>query len=134
DHLLPRFDETFSVLLEDLRLRGLLDSTLVVCMGEFGRAPLVARERTFAGTTPGRKHWAGCYSVVAAGAGVTPGKVVGASDRVGAYPVTPAYGPGDLAATLFSALGIDPGDHYRDPLDRPVRIAEGKPIRALYQA
>ncbi|MFO0842941.1 MAG: DUF1501 domain-containing protein [Gemmataceae bacterium] len=133
DHLLPRFDQTFSVLLEDLRERGLLDSTLVVCMGEFGRAPRVALEKTFAGSTPGRKHWAACYSIVAAGAGVTPGKVVGASDRSAAYPVTPAYSPGDVAATLFHALGLDPAGHYRDALDRPIRLAEGKPMRALYE-
>ncbi|MFO0878061.1 MAG: DUF1501 domain-containing protein [Gemmataceae bacterium] len=133
DHLLPRFDQTFSVLLEDLRERGLLESTLVLCQGEFGRAPLVAVERNFAGTTPGRKHWAGCYSLVAAGAGVVPGKVVGVSDRHAAYPVTPAFSPADLAATQFAALGIDPHGHFFDTLDRPIVISEGDPIRALYQ-
>ena len=80
--LLPRFDQSFSALLEDLKQRGLLDSTLVVCMGEFGRAPLVALEPKFAGATPGRKHWAGVYSVVLAGAGVAGGGVYGASDRL----------------------------------------------------
>ena len=114
DHLLPRFDRTFSVLLEDLRQRGLLDSTLVVCMGEFGRAPRVALERNFAGASPGRKHWAAVYSIVLAGAGVQGGKVVGASDRLGAYPATPAHSPADVAATIFEALGIDPAGHYRD--------------------
>ncbi len=69
-HLLPRFDESFSTLLEDLDSRGLLDTTLVVCMGEFGRAPLVAVEKNVVGTTPGRKHWAACYSIVLAGAGI----------------------------------------------------------------
>src|SRR5262249_11383482 len=67
DHLLPRFDQSFAVLLSDLEQRGLLDSTLVVCMGEFGRAPLVALEPKFAGASPGRKHWAGVYSIVLAG-------------------------------------------------------------------
>lgn len=133
DHLLPRFDHTFSVLLDDLEQRGLLDSTLVVCMGEFGRAPVVALEKTFAGTAPGRKHWAACYSIVMAGAGVARGKVVGASDRRGAYPATRAYGPADVAATMFHALGIDPSGHYTDALDRPIRIAEGQPIRAVYE-
>jgi hypothetical protein len=131
-HLLPRFDHTFAALLLDLEQRGLLDTTLVVCMGEFGRAPRVALERNFAGTSPGRKHWAAVYSIVLAGAGVTRGGVVGASDRLGAYPSTQPVGPGDVAATMFSALGIDPGGHYHDPLERPFPIAEGKPIRALY--
>ena len=132
DHLLPRFDATFSVLLEDLEARGLLDTTLVICMGEFGRAPRVALEKTFAGSTPGRKHWAACYSLLMAGAGVARGKVLGASDRLGAYPASPSYSPGDVAATVFHALGIDPAGHYRDALDRPYRIAEGKPIAGVY--
>jgi hypothetical protein len=131
-HLLPRFDATFSVLLEDLEQRGLLDTTLVVCMGEFGRAPRVALERTFAGSTPGRKHWAACYSLLMAGAGVARGKVLGASDRYGAYPASQSYSPGDVAATIFHALGMDPEGHYRDALDRPIRLAEGRPIWGVY--
>ena len=132
-HLLPRFDGTFSTLLEDLEVRGLLETTLVVCMGEFGRAPRVALEKNFAGASPGRKHWAAVYSIVLAGAGVTPGKVVGASDRRGAYPSTAPYSPADVAATLLAALGIDPESHYRDPLERPYQAAQGKVIRALYE-
>jgi hypothetical protein len=132
-HLLPRFDQTFSTLLLDLEQRGLLDSTLVVCMGEFGRAPLVAVERNFVGRSPGRKHWAAVYSIVLAGAGVSRGKLLGRSDRHGAYPATPPVGPPDVAATIFTALGIDPTGNYRDPLDRPYRISEGRPIRGLYE-
>jgi hypothetical protein len=132
EHLLPRFDRTFSALLDDLEQRGLLETTLVVCMGEFGRAPLVALEKTFAGSSPGRKHWAGVYSIVMAGAGVSRGKVLGASDRIGAYPSTPAYGPADVAATIFAALGIDPAGHYRDALDRPYAVSEGKVIGGVY--
>jgi hypothetical protein len=131
-HLLPRFDASFAALLTDLQQRGLLESTLVVCMGEFGRAPRVALERTFAGSSPGRKHWAAVYSIVLAGAGVARGGVVGASDRNGAYPASHPVGPGDVAATLFAALGIDPSGHYTDAQGRPYRIAEGRPIRALY--
>jgi hypothetical protein len=93
DRLLPRFDESFSALIEDLDQRGLLDETLVVCMGEFGRAPRVALEPKFAGATPGRKHWATVYSIAVAGAGVTRGAALGASDRMGAEPVTERYGP-----------------------------------------
>jgi uncharacterized protein (DUF1501 family) len=131
-HLLPRFDRTFAALLEDMESRGLLDETLVVCMGEFGRAPRVALEPRFAGATPGRKHWAGVYSIVLAGAGIGRGGVVGASDRIGAYPGSTAYGPRDVAATLFAALGIDPGSHYADPAGRPYVVSAGKPIEAIY--
>ncbi|MGH7199739.1 MAG: DUF1501 domain-containing protein, partial [Planctomycetaceae bacterium] len=132
-HLLPRFDQSFSALLEDLDARGLLADTLVLCLGEFGRAPLVAYEAKFAGRSPGRKHWAACYSIVAAGAGVARGKTLGRSDHLGGYPRSAAYAPWDVAATLFSALGIDPSGHYTDPAGRPYRIADGRPIVGLYE-
>lgn len=132
-HLLPRFDESFSALLEDLDQRGLLDQTLVVCLGEFGRAPLVALEKKFAGSSPGRKHWANVYSIVMAGAGVKRGGVVGASDRLGGAPISPRISPADVAATIFSALGVDPHGHYRDDLGRPLPIAAGRPIAELYE-
>ncbi len=132
NHLLPRFDESFSAFIEDLDQRGLLDSTLVVCMGEFGRAPRVALEPRFSGATPGRKHWASVYSIVLAGAGVQRGAIVGASDRLGAEPATERYGPWDAAATMFHALGIDPRGHYTDSLARPYLITTGRPIEALY--
>jgi hypothetical protein len=132
DRLLPRFDESFSALIEDLDERGMLDQTLVVCMGEFGRAPRVALEPKFAGATPGRKHWASVYSIVAAGAGVQRGAVVGASDRLGGEPITERYGPWDVAATMYHALGIDPKGHYTDTLGRPYLITTGRPIEAIY--
>lgn len=132
DVLLPRFDLSFSALLEDLQQRGLLDETLVVCMGEFGRAPLVALEKNFDGESPGRKHWPHVYSIVLAGAGVRGGHVVGASDKVGAYPASKQFGPWDVQATIFSALGIDPGGHYHDLTDRPYKISDGKVIDELY--
>jgi uncharacterized protein (DUF1501 family) len=132
--LLPRFDQGFSALLEDLEARGLLDETLVVCMGEFGRAPLVALERKFAGATPGRKHWASVYSAVLAGAGVSGGLVYGQSDKIAAHPVSDRVGPWDVAATMFSALGIDPATHYADSLGRPFPITVGSPIKGLYQS
>jgi uncharacterized protein (DUF1501 family) len=131
-HLLPRFDQTFATLIEDMESRGLLQETLVVCMGEFGRAPRVALEPRFAGATPGRKHWAGVYSIVLAGAGIGRGGVVGASDRIGAYPGSTPYGPWDVAATLFAALGIDPASHYTDLAGRPYVVSTGKPIAAVY--
>jgi hypothetical protein len=134
DHLLPRMDLNLSALLEDLHQRGLLEETLVVCMGEFGRAPRVALEPGFAGSIPGRKHWASVYTVLVAGAGVPGGLVVGASDRQGAYPRTTPFSPCDLAATMFAALGIDPGGHYQDPAARPYPISAGRPIQDLYRA
>jgi hypothetical protein len=131
--LLPRFDVSVSALLEDLDQRGLLDQTLVVIMGEFGRAPLVALEPKFAGSSPGRKHWASAYSIVLAGAGVARGQVFGASDEIGARVYSDPVTPGDLAATMFSALGVDPAAHYRDATGRPFQVATGKSIAGLYR-
>ncbi len=132
NRLLPRFDQSFSTLLDDLDSRGLMDRTLVVCAGEFGRAPLVALEKNFAGESPGRKHWAACYSVIAAGAGVQPGQVIGASDRRGAYPATESWGPWDLTATMFSALGLDPDSHFTDKAGRLFPMTTGQIITPLY--
>ncbi|HUG94351.1 MAG TPA: DUF1501 domain-containing protein, partial [Planctomycetaceae bacterium] len=134
DCLLPRFDQSFSALLEDLDDRGLLDETLVVCLGEFGRAPLVALEPRFAGATPGRKHWASVYSIALAGAGVGWGQVLGRSDRLGAHPASETYGPWDVAATIFYALGIDPESHYRDATGRPFAVSSGRAITRLWTA
>lgn len=131
-HLLPRFDQSFSALLEDLHHRGLLEQTLVIGMGEFGRAPLVALEKNFKGASPGRKHWSSVYSLVMAGAGVSPGSVVGASDARGAYPLSTPFGPWDVTATIFHALGIDPSTHYEDAQGRPYRISEGKVMEPIY--
>lgn len=132
EHLLPRFDRSFSALLEDLHQRGLLDQTLVVCAGEFGRAPLVALEKRFAGESPGRKHWSSCYSVVCAGAGVRGGLVLGSSDNRGAYPTSEKFGPWDLTATMFSALGIDPQGHFTTKSGQQFPLTGGRPIEALY--
>ncbi|MCP4513443.1 MAG: DUF1501 domain-containing protein, partial [Fuerstiella sp.] len=132
DHLLPRFDQSFSTLIEDLDDRGMLDETLVVCMGEFGRAPLVKLEPNFAGASPGRKHWPSVYSIVFAGAGVSRGTVVGASDEIGGFPASEHFGPWDTTATIFSALGIDPHHEYTDQVNRPYRISDGKVIDAIY--
>ncbi len=131
-HLLPRFDHSLSAFLLDLEQRGLLETTLVVVMGEFGRAPLVALEKNFAGTSPGRKHWGACYSVVLAGAGIVPGLVYGKSDRFAAYPQSDPVTPGDLAATKFHALGIAADSHYTDLTDRPYRVVTGNPVTKLF--
>ena len=130
--LLPRFDQSFSALLEDLDQRGLLETTLVVCLGEFGRAPLVAVESKFKGASAGRKHWAAAYSIVLAGAGVRGGTTVGATDKQAAYPISTKYGPWDVTATIFHALGIDPSGHFYDSSNRPYPLSSGQPIAALY--
>ncbi len=132
EHLLPRFDHSFAALLQDMDDRGLLKDTLVACIGEFGRAPQVAVEKSFKGTLPGRRHWGACYSVVLAGAGIQRGAVYGASDKQGAYPQSHPVTPGDLVATLFDALGIDPASHYTDATNRPYTIASGQPVTGLF--
>jgi hypothetical protein len=130
EHLLPRFDRTISAFLDDLQDRGLLDQTLVVLMGEFGRAPRVAREAKFAGEYPGRKHWSSCYSIVLAGGGISAG-VYGESDRIAAFPKKDLVTPGDFSATLLSALGIESTAHYHDSEGRPYRAATGNAIPGL---
>jgi hypothetical protein len=124
-HLLPQADQSLSALIEDLEARGLLDSTLVVAMGEFGRTPRINREG-------GRDHWPDCYSVLLAGGGVTGGAVYGASDRIGAYPASDPVTPGDLAATIFWRFGLDPATEVHDQAGRPHRLATGEPLRRLF--
>lgn len=125
NNLLPPFDRGFAALLEDLHERGLLDETLVVCLGEFGRTPRINGQA-------GRDHWAACNTVVLAGAGIRGGQVVGASDALAAYPATSPVTPGDLAATIYEALGIDRQSLLRDPLGRPLQLCDGTPLGALF--
>ena len=131
--LLPMTDQAFPTLLADLDERGLLDETLVVAMGEFGRTPKVGQIVSSAGASPqGRDHWPFCFTVLMAGGGITGGAVYGASDKYAAYPEKDPVTPGDIAATIYYALGIDPATEIVDPLDRPLPIAEGKPITAIF--
>lgn len=123
--LLPPFDLGFSALLDDLHQRGLLDETLVVCLGEFGRTPAINRDA-------GRDHWAACNSVVLAGGGVRGGQIHGASDRNAAYPAAMPVSPGDLAATIYHALGVDLHLELRDTLGRPLALANGRPLLSLF--
>ncbi|MEC9095265.1 MAG: DUF1501 domain-containing protein, partial [Planctomycetota bacterium] len=131
-YLVPRFDKTVTALISDMDDRGLLETTLVVIMSEFGRAPLIAREPNFPGNNAGRKHWARAYSIALAGAGVKRGAVLGATDRLGGEVVTDRYAPWDLTATVFNALGIPVDTHYKDPVDRPLPVTTGSPIVDLY--
>jgi hypothetical protein len=123
DCLCPQFDVTFDALLSDLADRGLLAETLVVAVGEFGRTPRINK-------LGGRDHWGYVFSMALAGAGVRGGQVIGASDRNGAYPVTDPIRGGDLTATIFHLLGIDPGGMFPDKTGRPHPITKGEPIAA----
>ena len=128
--LLPITDQTVPTLIRDLAARGLLDETLVVWMGEFGRTPRVMNTKQFG--PDGRDHWPMCYTVLFAGGGTIPGAVHGASDRLGAYPASDPVTPDDIAATMFWALGIDPATEVRDTLNRPLPIAAGQPVTAIF--
>ncbi|HEY1861487.1 MAG TPA: DUF1501 domain-containing protein, partial [Gemmataceae bacterium] len=123
--LIPPSDQAFSALIEDLDARGLLESTLVVAMGEFGRTPKM-------NNTAGRDHWPDCYTAVLAGGGVHGGAVYGASDKIAAYPAKDPATPADIAATIFWRFGIDPATEVRDQTDRPFRLAEGEPLTRLF--
>lgn len=125
DTLVPPMEQSFSTLLEDLEDRGLLESTLVIWMGDFGRTPTINREA-------GRDHWPQCYSVVLAGGGIRGGQVIGASDRTGAFPTALPVTPADIHATVFTALGYKPDAiHYQSPEGRPFPLSSGQPIRGL---
>jgi uncharacterized protein (DUF1501 family) len=123
---LPIFDQGFSMMIRDLSARGLLDDTLVVAMGEFGRTPKINKDI-------GRDHWGRASSMIFAGAGVRGGKVVGATDKEGAFVTDRPVRPADVAYTIFSALDIDPRKQLRTPEGRPVEIlSEGGLIDELY--
>lgn len=124
DNLCPQFDVTFSALMDDLSDRGLLDETLVVVIGEFGRTPKI-------NANGGRDHWGHVFSFAMAGAGIQGGQVIGASDKNGAYPATTPFTGGDLTATIFHLLGIDPSGVFHDKLNRPHPITKGEPIAAM---
>src|SRR5262249_18762135 len=130
ERLLPPLDQALSALLDDLEARGLLDRTLIVMGGEFGRTPRIS---TLPGAKlAGRDHWGALQSLFVAGAGVRGGNVVGASDKTGAYPRTAPIHPSDLAATIYSVLGLGPAPEYPDRLGRPFAATTGAPITALF--
>jgi len=130
DKLVPSLDRTLSTLLEDLAERGLLDSTIVLVMGEFGRTPHVNPNK-------GRDHWNHCWSLALGGGGISGGQVIGASDERGAYVAERMISVGDLFATIYKAFGIDWEKTYMTPIGRPVKIANsiedktGVPIKDL---
>ncbi len=121
----PPLDSAMAALLDDLGGSGLLNETLVVMIGDFGRTPKVMKG--------GRDHWAACFSAVFAGAGVQPGKIIGRSDKVGGYPVTPAFSPDDVGATIYSILGVDPHTEVHDRFNRPVQLNRGEVMKSLFE-
>jgi hypothetical protein len=123
--LLPQLDAGLGTLLEDLHQRGLLDETLVVVMGEFGRSPKV-------NPWAGRDHWPRCYSPLLAGGGVRGGFVYGKSDPIGADPADYPVTPHDVVATIYSLMGVPPETELPDHLGRPVRVGgPGQVIRGV---
>ncbi len=126
-HLLPKFDQTYSALIADLKDHGLLDETLVVCLGEMGRTP-----RTTSATY-GRDHWSFCFPAVIAGGGVRGGTLIGKSDKDAAYPIERRVSPQDLSRTIFDALGISDHELVYDTLGRPMPVMDdGQVIDELF--
>lgn len=130
DRLAPTLDRTLTALVEDLDERGLLQTTLVVAMGEFGRTPII-------NPALGRDHWPNCWSLALAGAGIKTGQVVGASDERGYNVAERVVTMGDLYATIYKTLGIDWKKEYMSPIGRPLKIANslddrtGSPVTEL---
>jgi uncharacterized protein (DUF1501 family) len=123
--LVPPMEQAFAALLEDLEGRGLLESTLVMWMSDFGRTPIINNKA-------GRDHWPQCYSVVLAGGGIRGGQVVGESDATGSAPKSRPVRPADIHATVLTALGYDPaGTTYTSTDGRPMTLSDGEPIREL---
>jgi len=122
---LPTTDAALSALLDDLAERGLLGETLVLWTGDFGRTPKVNGKA-------GRDHWPACQTVLLAGGGACGGRLIGTSDRNGAYPLSEPHRPDDVMASVFWALGLDPKTIIHDQLGRPMPIADGEPIQGLF--
>ncbi|MED5449179.1 MAG: DUF1501 domain-containing protein, partial [Planctomycetota bacterium] len=134
DHLknlmLPPTDQALSALIDDLDERGLLDDTLIVAAGEFGRTPRVFNLPQYY-ELPGRDHWGAVQSVFFAGAGASDGKVIGSSDADGGQPKDSKQTPESMAATIYDALGIDRHATWSDTLKRPHAVYHGSPIEGL---
>lgn len=125
DYCCPSFDRAYSALLSDLADRGLLEDTLVVVVGEFGRTPKINK-------WTGRDHWGSCYSAVLAGGGVQGGAIYGRSDKHAAYVVDAPVSPFDLHATVLHAFGVPPEATVPDPTGRPIRVTDGAPVTGLF--
>jgi len=126
NRLVPPMEQAYAALLDDLSERGLLDSTLVIWMGDFGRTPIINKDG-------GRDHWPHCYTMVLAGGGIRGGQVIGESDKTGAAPKARPITPADIHATVFSALGYDPlATNYAMSDGRPMPLSQGNIVRELF--
>jgi hypothetical protein len=127
---LPPWDQAVAALISDLDDRGLLENTMVIALGEFGRTPKIS---TLAGkTTAGRDHWSSAMSILFAGAGTPGGQVIGATDRLGHAPIDRPLSPENFVSTVYTKLGIDPGKHLITPAGRPAfLVSDPTPIREL---
>jgi hypothetical protein len=130
DYLFPPTDKALSALLDDLHESGLLESTLIVMAGEFGRTPRISTLPQFY-KLPGRDHWGAVQTVFFAGGGVRGGTVIGTSDKTGGYPASDPQTPENMAATIYQALGLPATAAWRDQANRPHYIYHGEPIRGL---
>ena len=130
DKLLPALDQGVSALIDDLHDSGLLEQTLVIVVGEFGRTPRISQLNGQG--LVGRGHWAAAYTALFAGAGVLGGQVIGATDKIGAYPTTAPFHPNDLGATVYESLGIDPETVLVDRLGRPIQLNRGQSMHQLF--
>jgi uncharacterized protein (DUF1501 family) len=129
----PKLDSAVSALLEDLHQSGLLDETLVLVVGEFGRSPRLGVSTSGNGNAPdGRDHWPYCYTGLIAGAGVRGGQVYGKSDATGSTPLENPVHPRDILATVYHTLGIDPQTIVYNQLNQPRELVKGEPIAALF--
>lgn len=127
--LLPPLDQSLAALMDDLDDRGLLSSTLVVVASEFGRTPKISKLSVY--RLPGRDHWGAAQSVMLAGGGVVGGRVIGATDALGAYPIEDPHTPENFAATIYDTLGIPRTAHWHDPAGRPYPVYHARPIGGL---
>lgn len=130
NHLFPPTDRAVSALLDDLEARGMLDSTLIVMAGEFGRTPKISHLSQFY-KRPGRDHWGAVQSVFFAGGGVKGGTVIGSTDAIGGYPQDLPQTPENMAATIYNALGIPQDADWYDTEDRPYAVYHAEPIEGL---
>ena len=131
DKLFPPTDQALSALLDDLNASGLLDSTLIVMAGEFGRTPRISTLPSHY-KLPGRDHWGKVQTVFLAGGGVIGGRVVGSSDKIGGFPRSDVQTPENLAATIYHTLGMPATVAWHDVQDRPHYVYRGNPITTLF--
>ena len=128
--LLPQLDQGLAALMDDLSSSGLLQDTMVVVMGEFGRTPKIS---TLPGqTVPGRDHWAHTYSALFAGAGIRGGQTLGQTDSIAAYPLSRSWSPADAGTTILNSLGVPHEAMVIDPLGRPNHLLNGEVIEPLF--